>query len=462
MPGLPHERDRAFFSARNLLERKHLGEFLSELGQLEVGGLGGVPGAAVQAPRRPLPPANSPPFAPCAALLQGPLAGPAKPPELINFNTAQTVGEAMKVCRRRAVPPTPGPPRVLLAPLPLCHRPPDWPRPAKPFPCPHHVPASMLPEQDALSSPASSSASRASLPAQMLAAYNILSAPVSDAGTGEYVGMLDVADIMGGLVRGRWLAVLVGAGGLGGWRGHRRFLQVGYSRGPMGQLHRQPACLCTNRSCPLPVAACPACTAGVYPELLQGGFLEHHKRLSISELQSGGVCSCSCDAFGWLGGGATSSRWSTSGTDEPTVNSPPCTCCLAQWGWSSAGAQWPTCCMEATFGSKGCGPAPQLPACLCLPPAACRLPPAACLPLPAFACAFACRCLPPAAGRRPPAACRLPPPLLPCPLPGFLPGSPLANRCSPTATGRAPCIFPQATPSPTCSRWWRRGSGSGG
>jgi hypothetical protein len=37
----------------------------------------------------------------------------------------------------------------------------------------------------------------------MLAAYNILSAPHSDAGTGEYVGMLDVADILAGLVRGR-------------------------------------------------------------------------------------------------------------------------------------------------------------------------------------------------------------------------------------------------------------------
>ncbi|PSC70096.1 E3 ubiquitin-ligase [Micractinium conductrix] len=116
--------DRPFFSAANLLERKRLGEFLDEL-----------------------------------AKLQGPLAGPAKPPELIKFSTAQSVGEAMKV----------------------------------------------------------------------LAAYNILSAPVSDAVTGEYVGMLDVADVMGGVVR------------------------------------------------------------GVYPELLEKGFLEQHKRLSISELQSVGV-----------------------------------------------------------------------------------------------------------------------------------------------------------------------------
>jgi hypothetical protein len=29
--------------------------------------------------------------------VQGPLAGPAKPPELITFTTAQTVGDAMKV-----------------------------------------------------------------------------------------------------------------------------------------------------------------------------------------------------------------------------------------------------------------------------------------------------------------------------------------------------------------------------
>ncbi|KAL4419761.1 hypothetical protein ABPG75_006859 [Micractinium tetrahymenae] len=122
MPGRPGER--VFFNAKNLLERKRLGEFLDELSKL-----------------------------------QGPLAGPAKPPELIKFSTAQTVGEAMKV----------------------------------------------------------------------LAAYNILSAPVSDAATGEYVGMLDVADVLGGVVR------------------------------------------------------------GVYPELLEKGFLEQHKRLSISELQSVGV-----------------------------------------------------------------------------------------------------------------------------------------------------------------------------
>ena len=37
---------------------------------------------------------------------------------------------------------------------------------------------------------------------QTLAAYNILSAPVSDATSGEYVGMVDVADIMAGVVRG--------------------------------------------------------------------------------------------------------------------------------------------------------------------------------------------------------------------------------------------------------------------
>lgn len=122
MPG--RAGDRAFFNAKNLLERKRLGEFLEELGRL-----------------------------------QGPLAGPAKPPELIKFSTAQSVGEAMKV----------------------------------------------------------------------LAAYNILSAPVSDAASGEYVGMLDVADILGGVVK------------------------------------------------------------GVYPELLEKGFLEQHKRLSISELQSVGV-----------------------------------------------------------------------------------------------------------------------------------------------------------------------------
>lgn len=39
-------------------------------------------------------------------------------------------------------------------------------------------------------------------PRQVLAAYNILSAPVSDAATGEYVGMLDVADVLSGVVRG--------------------------------------------------------------------------------------------------------------------------------------------------------------------------------------------------------------------------------------------------------------------
>lgn len=37
---------------------------------------------------------------------------------------------------------------------------------------------------------------------QALAAYGILSAPVSDAISGEYVGMLDVADIVRGVVQG--------------------------------------------------------------------------------------------------------------------------------------------------------------------------------------------------------------------------------------------------------------------
>jgi hypothetical protein len=78
---------------------------------------------------------------------------------------------------------------------------------------------------------------------QTLAAYNILSAPVSDAISGEYVGMVDVADIMGGVVR------------------------------------------------------------GVYPELLERGFLEQHKRLSISELQSVGVDFCSRKLGNLLHGG---------------------------------------------------------------------------------------------------------------------------------------------------------------
>ncbi|EFN53812.1 hypothetical protein CHLNCDRAFT_53630 [Chlorella variabilis] len=105
--------------------------------------------------------------------MQGPLEGPAKPPELIKFTTAQSVGDALKA----------------------------------------------------------------------LAAYNILSAPVSDAATGEYVGMVDVADIMGSMLR------------------------------------------------------------GVYPELLEKGYLEQHKRLSISELQSVGVEFCSRKLSNLLHGG---------------------------------------------------------------------------------------------------------------------------------------------------------------
>lgn len=137
MPGLAGE-PRPFFSAKNLLERQRLGAFLEEL-------------------RR----------------LKGPLEGPAKPPELIKFTTAQSVGDTLKA----------------------------------------------------------------------LAAYNILSAPVSDAATGEYVGMVDVADIMGSMLR------------------------------------------------------------GVYPELLEKGYLEQHKRLSISELQSVGVEFCSRKLSNLLHGG---------------------------------------------------------------------------------------------------------------------------------------------------------------
>eukprot|EP00887_Chlorella_sp_A99_P000079 scaffold16.g79.t1 len=55
------ETSREFFNAKNLLERMPLAQFLQELHGL-----------------------------------QGPLAGPAKPPELIKFNTSQTIGEALK------------------------------------------------------------------------------------------------------------------------------------------------------------------------------------------------------------------------------------------------------------------------------------------------------------------------------------------------------------------------------
>jgi hypothetical protein len=110
MPGVPHERDRAFFGARNLLERKHLGDFLSELRQLEVGAgrraRCGSPGTTAPAAARQL---TAVCCIVCCAVLQGPLAGPAKPPELIKFNTAQTVGEAMKVRSNEVVPPNYGP-----------------------------------------------------------------------------------------------------------------------------------------------------------------------------------------------------------------------------------------------------------------------------------------------------------------------------------------------------------------
>ncbi|KAI3425172.1 hypothetical protein D9Q98_008942 [Chlorella vulgaris] len=72
-----------------------------------------------------------------------------------------------------------------------------------------------------------------------LAAYNILSAPISDASSGEYVGMLDVGDVMAAVVR----------------------------------------------------------------ELLEAGFLERHQRLSISELQSAGVEFCAHKLGSLLHGG---------------------------------------------------------------------------------------------------------------------------------------------------------------
>lgn len=64
---------------------------------------------------------------------------------------------------------------------------------------------------------------------QTLRTYSILSAPVSDANTNEYIGIFDIMDALGGLLR------------------------------------------------------------RMYPELLREGFLETHKRLSMTELQALGV-----------------------------------------------------------------------------------------------------------------------------------------------------------------------------
>ena len=222
--------------------------------------------------------------------------------------------------------------------------------------------------------------------AQALAAYGILSAPVSDAVSGEYVGMLDVADIVRGVVQGAAIScsaaveLVVGVGGrvrghAGTWRtscaawcrvggsaacgqasvpsalaawwvggrvrgdagcgrqisGARGMVQgegwasrLAATRWPPGPPCPQPrpchpppephlarqACTPSCRSaaswhcqprlppftfcrrvCPLLLPA--RILPGVYPELLERGFLEQHRRLSISELQSGG----------WGGGG---------------------------------------------------------------------------------------------------------------------------------------------------------------
>ena len=118
---------------------------------------------------------------------------------------------------------------------------------------------------------------------QTLAAYNILSAPVSDATSGEYVGMVDVADIMGGVVRGEdtHLCCLIRITS-------SRVLLTSARRGCILVLEQQQrSCIQAFTRKRLVVLHCAPPPAGVYPELLERGFLEQHKRLSISELQSG-------------------------------------------------------------------------------------------------------------------------------------------------------------------------------
>lgn len=214
-----------FFNAANLLERKSLGSFLQELDALSgcaqqqwqggkgVGGswrahplrrtcalkLSACCTCACLALKRLLNAALAPPTPGCR-----PLAGPAKPPELVRFSTNDSVGHAMRVrpsCCHGARATWEGRmcsqsrTRSEFAPSTCC----SLPCPAIQVGqtalcccstlCPLGVFTSVPPHP-------------APCAPQQLAAYNILAAPVSDEATGEYVGMIDTADLLKGLIKG--------------------------------------------------------------------------------------------------------------------------------------------------------------------------------------------------------------------------------------------------------------------
>lgn len=216
MPGPEGQKDRQFFNAKNLLERKSLGDFLHELAALQVRCSGDMVVGWMLWWVGP----NQPGLPPLPTHVQGPLAGPSKPPELVKLTTAHPVGEAMKVGAGGSVGGRRQAHMLFSVGSQVAGR---W-RAMHAV----RVHADIQPP----SYP----------PPQALAAYNILSAPVSDAISGEYVGMLDVggersraseggfwrrldtsqrlqrcftqnigippppllADIMGGVVRGGW------------------------------------------------------------------------------------------------------------------------------------------------------------------------------------------------------------------------------------------------------------------
>ena len=111
--------------------------------------------------------------------------------------------------------------------------------------------------------------------------------------------MLDIGDVMGGVVRGAWpwrrrSGQAVGGQWEGGWG-----CSAWAAPGAVRHLRQVLCCLAWAQPLlPATLAALPSASdrwchstpapaAGVYPELLERGFLEQHRRLSISELQSG-------------------------------------------------------------------------------------------------------------------------------------------------------------------------------
>lgn len=329
-------------------------------------------------------PARSPP-------LQGPLAGPSKPPELVKFTTATTVGEALKASlslKEESV-------QRLQRPPALACRPDSCAPASSPRCSPVGRSDPILPPPRRRWPPTASCRRPSATPAAASTSAWWMWATFWEASS---------------RVRSRAAAAAAPAAA-----GAKVLLSCAAER--LLSLPPQPA--------------------GVYPELLEKGFLETHRRLSISELQSGERC-----CAGVVGCGVLSCMPSI---PCPSLNPALSPLPLLQWASTSAPASCPTCCTAATCGSKV-----GLPCCAWLPVVA-RWP------VPARQCARALLsrptcplCCSRESRRRRESSLLSRWHILP-PTPA-LPPSPFSS---------ASLLLLQATPSRTCSRWWRPASACG-